>query len=76
MGQECLQPSVCVLQCSDLSCFRGSLTLFSETRVGLVFFFAIYIFKGTGFLFQISTDSALWEDAGTHFANVTFFVCF
>lgn len=66
-------PASPALQCSD---FHGSLTLFSETRVGLVFFFAIYIFKGTGFLFQISTDSALWEDAGTHFANVTFFVCF
>lgn len=41
--------------------------------VCLGFFFATYVFKGTCFLFQISTDSALWEDAGTHFANVTFF---
>lgn len=40
------------------------------------FFFATYIFKGTSFLFQISTDSTLWEDAGTHFANVTFFFFF
>lgn len=40
------------------------------------FFFATYIFKGTCFLFQISTDSAQWEDAGTHFANVTFFFFF
>lgn len=32
-----------------------------------------YVFEGTCFLFQISTDSTLWEDAGTHFANVTFF---
>lgn len=38
------------------------------------FFFAPYIFKGTCFLFHISTDSALWEDAGTRFANVTFFL--
>lgn len=42
----------------------------------MVFFFATYIFKGTCFLFQISTDSALWEDAGTHFANVIFFFFF
>jgi hypothetical protein len=32
---------------------------------------AIYIFKGTSL--QTSTDSALWEDAGTPFANVIFF---
>lgn len=32
---------------------------------------AIYIFKGT--IFQTSTDSALWEDAGTPFANVILF---
>lgn len=41
--------------------------------VCLSFFFATYTFKGTCFLFQISTDNALWEDAGTHFANVSFF---
>ena len=35
-----------------------------------------YVFEGTCFLFQISTDSAQWEDAGTHFANVIFFFFF
>lgn len=38
-----------------------------------VFSFATYTFRGTSFLFQSSTDSALWEDAGTHFANVSCF---
>lgn len=61
----------------DLGCSDCKLTLPSEPWVVLGFGFsfcslsAIYIFKGTSL--QTSTDSALWEDAGTPVANVIFF---
>lgn len=44
-----------------------------ETRVHLfrLFLCYYYIFQGTCFFVLLPTESALWEDAGTHFANVT-----